>query len=66
MWISVLPSCVSVYYVCMYLVHMEALDLLELRIVDGCEPACECWKANPGFLEEQSVLFTLEPSLQPL
>jgi hypothetical protein len=33
--------------------------------VDGCEPPCGCWELNPGPLEEQPVLLTPEPSLQP-
>jgi hypothetical protein len=35
-------------------------------ITDGCEPPCDCWELNSGPLEEQSVLFTTESSLQPL
>jgi len=35
-------------------------------ITDGCEPPCGCWELNLGPLEEQSVLLTAEPSLQPL
>ena len=31
----------------------------------GCEPPCGCWELNSGTLEEQSVLLTTEPSLQP-
>ena len=34
-------------------------------ITDGCEPPCGCWELNSGPLEEQSVLLTAEPSLQP-
>jgi hypothetical protein len=34
-------------------------------ITDGCEPPCGCWDLNSGPLEEQSVLLTTEPSLQP-
>ena len=30
-----------------------------------CEPPCVCWDLNSGPLEEQSVLLTTEPSLQP-
>jgi hypothetical protein len=30
-----------------------------------CEPPCGCWELNSGPLEEQSVLLTNEPSLQP-
>jgi hypothetical protein len=31
----------------------------------GCEPPCGCWDLNSGPSEEQSVLLTTEPSLQP-
>jgi hypothetical protein len=34
-------------------------------ITDGCEPPCGFWELNSGPLEEQSVLLTSEPSLQP-
>ena len=34
-------------------------------IIDGCEPPCGCWNLNSGPSEEQSVLLTFEPSLQP-
>ncbi|EDL09379.1 mCG144592, partial [Mus musculus] len=32
---------------------------------DGCESPCGCWELNSGPLEEQSVLLTAQPSLQP-
>ena len=34
-------------------------------IIDGCESSCDCWELNTGPLEEQSVLLSTEPSLQP-
>ena len=35
-------------------------------ITDGCEPpSCGCWELNSGPLEEQAMLLTTEPSLQP-
>ena len=34
-------------------------------IIDGCEPPCGCWELNSGPLEEQTMLLTSEPSLQP-
>ena len=34
-------------------------------VTDGYEPPCGCWELNSGPLEEQSVLLTAEPSLQP-
>lgn len=36
-----------------------------LGVVDSCELPCGCSELNPGRLEEQSVLLTAEPSLQP-
>ena len=51
---SVLSACLPA--------HQErALDL----ILDGWEPPCDCWELNSGPLEEQPVLLTSEPSLQP-
>jgi hypothetical protein len=35
-------------------------------VTDGCEPPCGCWELNSGPLEEESVLLTTKPSLQPL
>jgi hypothetical protein len=34
-------------------------------ITDGCEPPCGCWDLNSGPSEEQPMLLTTEPSLQP-
>jgi hypothetical protein len=34
--------------------------------MDGSEPPCGCRDSNSGPLEEQSVLLTTEPSLQPI
>ena len=34
-------------------------------ITYGCEPPCGCWELNSGSLEEQAMLLTAEPSLQP-
>jgi hypothetical protein len=54
------------YYIwvhCSYLQSHQkrASDL----IADGCETPCGCWDLNSGPLEKQSVLLTVEPSLQP-
>jgi hypothetical protein len=51
---SVLPAHVPAY-------QKKAWD----PIIDGCEPPCGCWELNSGLLQEQSVLLTSEPSLQP-
>jgi hypothetical protein len=34
-------------------------------VTDGCELPCDCSELNSRPLEEQSVLLTAEPSLQP-
>jgi hypothetical protein len=51
-------------------VHRSCLQILQKRasdlIMDGCEPPCGYWDLNSGLLEEQSVLLTDKPSLQPL
>jgi hypothetical protein len=50
-------------------VHCNCLQTHQKRasgpITDGCEPPCGCWDLNSEPLEEQSVLLTAEPSLQP-
>ena len=55
-------------YVCMY-VHCSCLQTLQKResdlVIDGCEPPHGCWDLNLGPSEEQSVILTAEPSLQP-
>jgi hypothetical protein len=50
-----------VYCCCLQTHKKRALD----SITDGCKPPCGCWELNSGPLEEQSVLLTAEPSLQP-
>lgn len=35
------------------------------RVTDDCEPLCGFWESNPGLLEEQPVLLTSGPTLQP-
>jgi hypothetical protein len=51
----------NVLSACMPPCQKRVKDLL----IDGCEPPCGCWELNSGPLEEQSVLSTSEPSLQP-
>ena len=34
-------------------------------IIDSCELPCSDWEVNLGSLEEQPVLLTAKPSLQP-
>ena len=35
-------------------------------ITDVCEPLSGCWELNSVPLEEQAMLLTSEPSLQPI
>jgi hypothetical protein len=59
----------DLFIICIW-VHCSCLQIPQKRasdpITDGCEPPCGCWELNSGPLEEQSVLLTTEPSLQPL
>lgn len=49
-------------YVCYEDIRSSGLELH----TDSCELPYELWEMNPGPLEEQTVLFTAEQSLQPL
>ena len=51
-----------------YFMYMSTLCSQKMAldpITDGCEPPCGCWEVNSGPLDEQSVLLSSEPSLQP-
>ena len=53
----------------MCLVHLppeESVGTPVTGITHICEPPCACWESNLGPVEEQPVLLTAEPSLQPL
>lgn len=43
-----------------------ALDSSRTGVTDSCELSCWCWELNLYSLEEQPVLWTAKPSLQPL
>jgi hypothetical protein len=53
---------------CMW-AHCRCLQTHQKRAsdpnTDGREPPCGCWELNSGPLEEQLVLLTADPSLQP-
>jgi hypothetical protein len=69
-------SCLSLFFFLkIYLFNIQCSTLYCLQthqkrasdpITEGCEPPCGCWELNSGPLEEESVLLTAEPSLQPL
>jgi hypothetical protein len=58
---------ISFFFLKIYLVYVNTVPPSDTPnpITDGCEPPCSCWELNSGPLEEQSVLLTAEPSLQP-
>ena len=49
----------SILLACIPSGQKKAPDL----ITDGCEPPCGCFELNSGYLEEQPVLLTTEPTL---
>jgi hypothetical protein len=53
------------YLVILFYMSTQQLPSDTDSIIDGCEPPCGSWGLNSGPLEEQSVLLTSEPSLQP-
>ena len=65
---AVLPACTSVHRL-----HARYLQRPEVGVrspvtgvPDGSELPCGYWELDPGPLEEQPMLLTTEPSLQPL
>jgi hypothetical protein len=46
------------------LIHKDIIST-GTGVADGCELPCGSWKLNLDLLEEQPVLLTNEPSLQP-
>ena len=59
--LPLLPECMCQYDAFFPLLFLWKRD----AIADGCEPLCGYWELNSGPLEEQSVLLTAEPSIQP-
>ena len=53
---------IYLFYVYEYIHIYEYAVFMHRR---HCEPTCGCWELNSGPLEEQTVLLTSEPSLQP-
>ena len=47
------------------MIPMEARKCPGKRDRGGWDLLCGCWESSPGPLEEQPVLLTAEPSLQP-
>jgi hypothetical protein len=53
------------FRICICNVHTCVPEEGTRAITDGCELPYGCWELNSGPLEEQPVLLTAEPSLQP-
>lgn len=67
MCMVVLPACMSVHCInalCPWRPE-EDIGSLWTGVSDGCETLCGFWKLNQDPLQEQQILLTTEPSLQP-
>lgn len=64
----ILPTCMSGHHVHMWQLRRskEGLAFSGTRVVSVCEPLCGCWDLTLSHLQEQQVLLTSKPSLQPL
>ena len=62
-----LPACTSVHHVSIWFSEQpeEGTESPETGATNGCELPRGCWESNPGPLEEQPVLLTIEQSPQP-
>lgn len=67
MYMSVLPTCIFVYYMhawCPWRLA-EGVRFLGTEVTDNCEVGCMFWEANSGPLEEQPLLLAAESSSSP-
>lgn len=64
---SVLPARMSVCHAYVWCLWSPEGDVIFPGTggMNGCELPCRCWELNQGPLEEQKVLLTTKPSLQP-
>jgi hypothetical protein len=46
--------------------HVQGVRSPGTGVTNRCDLSCGCWELNLGHLEEQPVLLTIEPFLQPL
>jgi hypothetical protein len=52
--------------VCVHAYRLEkGIGSHRATVIDSCELPCGCWGLNSGPLEEQPILLTAEPFLQP-
>ena len=62
----VLSLSLKIYFMYVGILSLSSNTPEEDPITDGCELTCDYWELNSGPVEEQSVLLTAEPSLQPI
>jgi hypothetical protein len=67
MSLSLFLRFIYLFHVCKYTVAIfrHTRRGHQIPITDGCETPYSSWDLNSGPLEEESVLLTTEPSLQP-
>ena len=65
--VSVLRACGHVYHVCAWCLRRseDGIRSPGTGVKSGCESPCGCWVLKLGPLQEQHVLLSTEPSLQP-
>ena len=61
---------ITYYFICVdwcfaWVCLCEGVGCPGTGVTNRCELSCRCWELNRGPLEEQPVLLTIEPSLQP-
>jgi hypothetical protein len=67
MYVSASPACMYVCYVHAWYPRSseEGIQSPGMEVIDTYEPPCGCPELNPDPLQEQKVLLTTEPPLQP-
>lgn len=60
MYVSVLATCIHVYYRCAWCLWKleEAIGSLRTGAMDICKPTSACWNTNLGALQEQVLSIT--------
>jgi hypothetical protein len=68
MYLFLLKNCLCALVFCLYTCLCEGVESSRTGITESWEfneLSCGCWKLNSDPLEEQLVLLTTDPSLQP-
>jgi hypothetical protein len=64
-YVGILSAQVSVNHICVWCPADQKSQIPREWSYRCCESPCGCWELNLGLLEEQLLLWTTEPSLQP-